>query len=42
MVATEMVDWMVEQGVRSRYQAVGMWQALLEEGVILHGNFLSF
>ncbi|XP_071484074.1 rap guanine nucleotide exchange factor 4-like [Diadema antillarum] len=38
MVGSEMVDWLMQQGqmmlVRSRPQAIGMWQALLEEGVI--------
>ena len=40
LVGTEMVDWLVQQGavVHSRNQAVGMWQALLEEGVIVHGK----
>lgn len=36
-----MVDWLMQQGqmtlVRSRPQAIGMWQALLEEGVITEG-----
>ncbi|KAL5006473.1 hypothetical protein ScPMuIL_015279 [Solemya velum] len=38
MVGTEMVDWLLQQSslVHSRNQAVGMWQALLEEGVIVH------
>ncbi|XP_064614683.1 rap guanine nucleotide exchange factor 4-like [Liolophura sinensis] len=38
MVGTEMVDWLMQQSslVHSRTQAVGMWQALLEEGVIVH------
>ena len=40
MVGTEMVDWLIQQSplVHSRNQAVGMWQALLEEGVIVHGE----
>ena len=40
MVGAEMVEWMMQQGslVHSRNQAVGMWQALLEEGVIVHGK----
>ena len=40
MLGGEMVDWMMQQGafVHSRNQAVGMWQALLEEGVIVHGE----
>ncbi|XP_070564764.1 rap guanine nucleotide exchange factor 4-like isoform X2 [Ptychodera flava] len=38
LVGTEMVDWLMQQSsfVHSRNQAVGMWQALLEEGVITH------
>uniref|UniRef100_A0A4W3IRM1 Rap guanine nucleotide exchange factor 4 n=1 Tax=Callorhinchus milii TaxID=7868 RepID=A0A4W3IRM1_CALMI len=37
-VGTELVDWMMQQStcVHSRSQAVGMWQALLEEGVVNH------
>ncbi|XP_030846808.1 rap guanine nucleotide exchange factor 4 isoform X2 [Strongylocentrotus purpuratus] len=42
MVGSEMVDWLMQQGqmtlVRSRPQAIGMWQALLEEGVITEVN----
>ncbi len=40
MVGSEMVDWLMQQSsiVHSRNQAVGMWQALLEEGVIVHGK----
>lgn len=36
----EMVDWLVNLSpvVHTRIQAAGMWQALLEEGVISHGN----
>ncbi|XP_050305112.1 rap guanine nucleotide exchange factor 4 isoform X3 [Anthonomus grandis grandis] len=35
---TELVDWMLElsPSIHSRAQAAGMWQALLEEGVISH------
>uniref|UniRef100_H3DHS0 Rap guanine nucleotide exchange factor 4 n=1 Tax=Tetraodon nigroviridis TaxID=99883 RepID=H3DHS0_TETNG len=35
-VGTELVDWQMQQSscVRSRVQAVGMWQVLLEEGVL--------
>ena len=42
MVGTEMVDWLLQQSslVHSRTQAVGMWQALVEEGVIVHGKLL--
>ncbi|KAL2081593.1 hypothetical protein ACEWY4_023446 [Coilia grayii] len=37
-VGTELVDWQMQQGscVHSRIQAVGMWQVLLEEGVLNH------
>ncbi|XP_036395990.1 rap guanine nucleotide exchange factor 4-like [Megalops cyprinoides] len=37
-VGTELVDWQMQQSscVHSRTQAVGMWQALLEEGVLNH------
>lgn len=40
MVGTEMVDWLLQQSalVHSRTQAVGMWQALVEEGVVVHGK----
>ncbi len=39
-VGTELVDWLVLQSacVLTRSHAVGMWQALLEEGVLNHGN----
>uniref|UniRef100_A0A8C9VH41 Rap guanine nucleotide exchange factor 4 n=1 Tax=Scleropages formosus TaxID=113540 RepID=A0A8C9VH41_SCLFO len=39
-VGTELVDWLTQQSscVHSRTQAVGMWQALLEEGVLNHGK----
>ncbi|GFS63661.1 rap guanine nucleotide exchange factor 4 [Trichonephila inaurata madagascariensis] len=41
LVGSEMVDWLMHQGaiyvrIHSRSQAVGMWQALMEEGVISH------
>ncbi|CAG09962.1 unnamed protein product, partial [Tetraodon nigroviridis] len=38
-VGTELVDWQMQQSscVRSRVQAVGMWQVLLEEGVLSQG-----
>ncbi|XP_052240015.1 rap guanine nucleotide exchange factor 4-like isoform X2 [Dreissena polymorpha] len=38
MVGTEMVDWVLQHSglVHSRTQAVGMWQALVEEGVVVH------
>ncbi|XP_031414389.1 rap guanine nucleotide exchange factor 4 [Clupea harengus] len=37
-VGTELVDWMLQQSVcvHSRAHAVGMWQSLLEEGVLNH------
>ncbi|XP_043987442.1 rap guanine nucleotide exchange factor 4 isoform X2 [Gambusia affinis] len=37
-VGTELVDWQMLQSscVQSRIQAVGMWQVLLEEGVLKH------
>lgn len=39
-VGTELVDWQMQQSscVHSRIQAVGMWQVLLEEGVLNHGE----
>lgn len=39
-MGTELVDWQMQQGscVRSRLQAVGMWQVLLEEGVLNQGE----
>uniref|UniRef100_A0AAQ5Z1N8 Rap guanine nucleotide exchange factor 4 n=1 Tax=Amphiprion ocellaris TaxID=80972 RepID=A0AAQ5Z1N8_AMPOC len=44
-VGTELVDWQMQQSscVHSRVQAVGMWQVLLEEGVLNHVDHeLSF
>ena len=40
----ELVDWLVNLSpvVHTRIQATGMWQALLEEGVVAHGNFNLF
>ncbi|XP_041698603.1 rap guanine nucleotide exchange factor 4-like isoform X2 [Coregonus clupeaformis] len=37
-VGTELVDWLVQQStcVHTRSHAVGMWQTLLEEGVLNH------
>ncbi|XP_075685588.1 rap guanine nucleotide exchange factor 4 isoform X6 [Rhinoderma darwinii] len=37
-VGTELVDWLMQQSscVHSRTQAVGMWQVVLEEGVLNH------
>ncbi|KAJ8403333.1 hypothetical protein AAFF_G00351050 [Aldrovandia affinis] len=39
-VGTELVDWLMQQSscVHSRTQAVGMWQALLEDGVLNQGQ----
>lgn len=44
MIGTEMVDWLMQYStlVLTRIQAVGMWQALLEEGVIAHGESYQF
>lgn len=39
---SDLVDWLMEVSaglVRSRQQACAMWQCLLEEGVILHGEY---
>lgn len=38
---SELVDWMLNFSpvVHTRTQASGMWQALLEEGVIAHGKW---
>ncbi|XP_052127914.1 rap guanine nucleotide exchange factor 4-like [Frankliniella occidentalis] len=38
---SDLVDWLIEVSgglVRSRQQACAMWQCLLEEGVIVHGE----
>lgn len=37
---TELVDWLINLSpiVHTRAQASGMWQALLEEGVLVHGT----
>lgn len=37
---TDLVEWLmsVSPTVHTRAQAVAMWQALLEEGVVTHGN----
>ena len=40
-VGSEMVDWMLAQTslpVKTRSQAVAMWQVMLEQGVIAHGK----
>lgn len=41
---TELVDWLVNLApiVHTRAQAAGMWQALLEEGVLTHGELVLF
>ncbi|XP_070212398.1 rap guanine nucleotide exchange factor 4-like isoform X2 [Littorina saxatilis] len=38
MVGSEMTDWLLSQNtlMQTRQQAVGMWQVLLEEGVLVH------
>ncbi|XP_076472872.1 rap guanine nucleotide exchange factor 4-like isoform X2 [Babylonia areolata] len=38
MVGSEMTDWLLTQNtlMHTRQQAVGMWQVLLEEGVLVH------
>lgn len=43
-VGTELVDWLLQQSscVHSRAHAVGMWQVLLEEGVLNHGTPVPF
>lgn len=44
MVGSEMVDWILQQSpasiIKCRLHAVGMWQALLEENALSHGNLL--
>lgn len=42
-MGTELVDWQMQQSacVRSRLQSVGMWQVLLEEGVLNQGETLQ-
>ena len=41
LVGSEMVDWLIHLNpiVHSRNLAIGMWQALLEERTIEHGNY---
>ena len=43
LVGSEMVDWLIHLSplVHSRSLAIGMWQALLEEGAIAHGTCLQ-
>lgn len=40
---TELVDWLVNLStiVHTRPQAAGMWQALVEEGLLSHGMKLA-
>lgn len=39
-MGTELVDWLMQHSswVHSRVQAVGVWQVLLEEGALNHGE----
>lgn len=39
-LGTELVDWLLNLSaiVHTRAQTAGMWQALLEEGVLSHGT----
>ncbi|GFG28125.1 hypothetical protein Cfor_05169 [Coptotermes formosanus] len=39
----ELIDWIMSlsPSIHTRHQAIGMWQVLLEEGVIFHGNLRS-
>lgn len=39
-LGTELVDWLMNLSVivHTRTQAAGMWQAILEEGVLSHGQ----
>ena len=39
-VGSQLVDWMIQECslVHSRQQGVGMWQVLLEEGILKHGK----
>lgn len=36
----ELVDWLMKQNdcLQSRSQAVGMWQVLVDEGILVHGK----
>lgn len=38
----ELVDWLLKQNecMQSRSQAVGMWQVLVDEGILVHGKNL--
>ena len=39
----ELVDWLMKQNdcLQSRSQAVGMWQVLVDEGILVHGKKLN-
>lgn len=43
-LGTELVDWLLNLSavIHSRTQTAGMWQALLEEGVLSHGTNIFF
>lgn len=51
MIGTEMVSWLNKIASEtldsaksiplSRFQVLGMWQALLENGIITHGEFYN-
>lgn len=36
----ELVDWLMKQSdcLQSRSQVVGMWQVLVDEGILVHGE----
>uniref|UniRef100_A0A3B4TDA2 Rap guanine nucleotide exchange factor 3 n=1 Tax=Seriola dumerili TaxID=41447 RepID=A0A3B4TDA2_SERDU len=40
----ELVDWLMKQNecLQSRSQAVGMWQVLVDEGILVHKHELNF
>uniref|UniRef100_A0A3Q4GCH5 Rap guanine nucleotide exchange factor (GEF) 3 n=1 Tax=Neolamprologus brichardi TaxID=32507 RepID=A0A3Q4GCH5_NEOBR len=40
----DLVDWLMTQneGLQSRSQAVGIWQVLVDEGILLHKHELNF
>lgn len=40
----ELVDWLMKQNecLPSRSQAVGMWQVLVDEGILVHGESCVF
>lgn len=39
----DLVDWLLKQNecMQSRSQAVGMWQVLVDEGILVHGKNLT-